>query len=484
MEENNKLDKMEQIVNLAKRRGFIIGSSEIYGGIASIYDWGPLGLALKNNLKNLFWKNFVQKRLDMEGIETSIIMHPKVWEASGHLKNFSDPLVECQKCHLRFREDHLENYKLQIANNKQNSNDDKKIINLSSEISNSLKCPQGGEHQFDQARQFNLMFKTYLGATEESTDIAYLRPETAQGMFVNFRYIQEVMRKKIPFGIAQIGKSFRNEISLGNFIFRLREFEIAELEYFVKPGEDEASFDSWVVEWENFLTSVGLSRDNLRREEKAKESLAHYSKATTDIYYKYPHGWDEIAGIANRTDFDLQQHMELSKKDLSYFDNETGQKYIPYVIEPTLGIDRLVMAVLCEAYMEFSGGRGEKKENSSDENSEKEIVLDLQYSIAPINVAILPLVKKGGLREKALEIVEKLNGDFIVDYDESGSIGRRYRRQDEVGTPFCITVDFETLDDQKVTIRDRRTMQQSRVSIDKLKEVLKNSLTGNSLLVG
>lgn len=447
----NKIDK---IINLCKRRGFILGSSEIYGGIASIYDYGPLGLELKKNLKEIWWKRFIQQRADILGVETSIIMHPKVWQASGHLQNFSDPLVECLKCHLRFREDHIPD-----------KND--KIF---------WKCPSGGEHDFTEPKQFNLMFKTFLGATEETANVAYLRPETAQGMFVNFRYIQETMRQKIPFGIAQIGKSFRNELSLGTFIFRLREFEIAELEYFVKPGTDDEVFDRWVVDWENYLYSVGLSKDHVRREVKDKKSLAHYSKATTDLYYQYPHGWDEIAGIANRTDYDLKRHIEYSKKDLSYFDPQTQERYVPYVIEPTLGVDRLIMAVLCEGYTEVSGGR-----ESNEEKNSKEIVLDLNYAIAPIKVAVFPLVKKSRLPEIAQEIFHNLQQKWFIEYDESGSIGRRYRRQDEIGTPFCITVDFDTLENNTVTIRDRRTMKQKRIKIDDLEKNIEKGIQDNSL---
>lgn len=446
--------KMEKIVNLCKRRGFIIPSSEIYGGIASIYDYAPLGLELKRNIKNAWIKKFVQKRADIVEIESSIVMHPRVWEASGHLQNFSDPLVECNKCHFRFREDHLPD----------------------KTDSMFYTCPKGGQHEFDRPKQFNLMFKTYLGSTEETADVAYLRPETAQGMFVNFGYISEVMRKKIPFGIAQIGKSFRNEIGLGNFLFRLREFEIAELEYFVKPGEDDEQFKQWVVDWENFLTEIGLSADNFKREVKQKDSLAHYSKATTDIHYNYPFGWDEIAGIANRTDFDLKQHMEFSKKDLSFFDQETKQKFIPYVIEPTMGIDRVFLAVLSEAYQELKGGR-------SAQSEEKEYVLDFLYSLAPIKVAVLPLVKKNKLPEIAQSIFKTLQEYFVCEYDESGSIGRRYRRQDEIGTPFCLTVDFETIENDTVTIRDRRTMEQKRVKIDLLKNIIEESLEKNSLSI-
>lgn len=452
---NSKDQIMEKVINLCKRRGFVIGSSEIYGGVASIYDFGPLGTLLKKRLKDAFWQRFVTVRQDMEGIESSIIMHPRVWEASGHLANFSDPLVQCEACSFRFREDHIP------------SQEDKKF----------WQCPKGGRHQFGPAKQFNLMFKTYLGATEESADISYLRPETAQGMFVNFSYVADTMRKKIPFGIAQIGKSFRNELGLGNYIFRVREFEIAEIEYFVAPGSDDEWFKRWVIEWENFLVGCGIDPEHLRRDEKSSDALAHYSKATTDLHYQYPWGWDEIAGIANRTDFDLSRHMQFSGKDMSYFDAETQQKFVPYVIEPTLGIERLFLAVLCEAYQEFPGGRQKSGANQDD----TEIVLDFKYQIAPISAIVLPLAKKEPLRKIASQIVQDLGGQFQIAYDESGSIGRRYRRGDEIGIPLAITVDFDSEHDQKVTVRDRRTMEQVRVGIDDLMQVVSNSLLNDSL---
>jgi glycyl-tRNA synthetase len=456
------LSSLEPVVNLAKRRGFVVQSSEIYGGIASIFDYGPLGIELKNNLKRLWWHTFVQNRNDMVGIESSIIMHPQVWEASGHLSSFTDPLVECSKCHLRFRQDHIP------------AKEDVKF----------WKCPEVGEHTFSDARNFNLMFKTFLGATEDGASIAYLRPETAQGMFTNFKYVVETSRQKVPFGIAQIGKSFRNEIGLGNWLFRLREFEIAELEFFVKPGSDEEWFNHWVNEWESFYQICGINKENLKRDEKSKDSLAHYSKRTIDMHYHFPHGWDELGGIANRTDYDLKQHMEYSGKDLTYFDQESGQKYIPYVIEPTQGVERLFIAVLCEAYKEYPNGRqsdqevGIKNNELRDEPNNKtvkqtdqstEIVLHLPPRLSPYTVAILPLVKKDGLADKAQEIATLLRKNWWnVFYDESGSIGRRYRRQDEIGTPWCVTVDYQTLEDQTVTIRDRDKMTQDRVDTNEL----------------
>ncbi len=446
------LNSLEPIVNLCKRRGFVVQSSEIYGGVASIFDYGPLGVELKNNLKQLWWKTFIHNRDDMVGLDTSIIMHPRVWEASGHLESFTDPLVECTKCHFRFRQDHVP------------GKEDKKF----------WKCAEGGEHDFTDPRNFNLMFKTYLGATEDSAGVAYLRPETAQGMFTNFKYVLETSRQKIPFGIAQVGKSFRNEIGLGNWLFRLREFEIAELEYFVKPGTDEEQFETWVANWEQFYADCGITSENLKRDEKSKDSLAHYSKRTIDMHYKFPHGWDELGGIANRTDYDLKRHMEYSGKDLQYFDQETQEKYVPYVIEPTQGVDRLFIAVLCEAYKEYPGGR--KAGEIDEKSAEADIVLHLPPKLAPFKVAVLPLVKKDGLAEKGHELAKELRKQFTTFYDESGSIGRRYRRQDEIGTPWCITLDYQTMEDNTVTIRDRDSMEQERVQIDKLGDYIQKRL--------
>lgn len=438
------INSLEPIANLAKRRGFVTQSSEIYGGIASLFDYGPLGIELKNNLKQLWWKTFIHQRDDMVGIESTIIMHPRVWEASGHLESFTDPLVECTKCHFRFRQDHIPG----------------------KENKSFWKCPEGDEHAFSDPRQFNLMFRTFLGATEETASTAYLRPETAQGMFTNFKYVTETSRVKVPFGIAQIGKSFRNEIGLGNWLFRLREFEIAELEYFVKPGTDEEHFDVWVKRWEDFYETCGIAREHIRHDVKGKDDLAHYSKATIDFEYKFPFGWDEIGAVANRTDYDLKRHMEFSGKDMSYFDQETQEKYVPYVIEPTQGIERLFVAVLCEAYREYPGGR--KAEEGAEAKGEAEVVLHLKPALAPYKMAILPLVKKDGLGEKARELAAKLRNHFPTFYDESGSIGRRYRRQDEIGTPWCVTVDHQALEDGTVTVRDRDTMEQQRVSMDEL----------------
>jgi len=425
MEKN--ANNLEKIVSWAKRRGFVMPGSEIYGGLSGIYDFGPYGVALKNNLKKLWWKKFVENRDDVVGIESAILMNRQVWQASGHEKSFIDELVECKKCHHRFKADDIP----------------------------TEKCPSGGEHELTKPRQFNPMFKT---------DETYLRPETAQGMFTDFKQMTEVSRKKIPFGIAQVGKSFRNEINTKDYLFRIREFEIAEIEYFVKQGNDEKSFEEWLKNWEEFILSLGIKRESIEHHEHPKESLAHYSKRTIDILYNFPFGKKELAGVANRTDFDLKAHQEASGKDLTYFDEESKEKYIPYVIEPTLGIERLMLAVICDAFEET-----EPRTETTEAATEKEIVLHLDPKLAPVKVAVLPLVKK--LSDKAQEIYKDLKtcwGD--IEYDESGSIGRRYRRQDEIGTPFCVTIDFE--EDGKVTVRDRDTMKQERVEIKNLKNYL------------
>jgi len=429
---------LEKIVSWAKRRGFIFPGSEIYGGISGIYDFGPYGLALKNNIKKLWWKTFVEGRDDIVGIESAILMNRKVWQASGHEKDFIDELVECKKCHQRFKADDLP----------------------------KDKCPNGGNHEFTEPKRFNPMFKTYVGVVEDEKSMTYLRPETAQGMFVDFKQVMETSRKKIPFGIAQVGKTFRNEINTKDFLYRIREFEIAEIEYFVKAGEDEKYFDEWLKNWEDFVLSCGIKKDNIKHFEHPKEALSHYSKRTIDIQYNYPFGWKELTGLANRTDFDLESHQESSGKDLSYFDGETGKKYIPYVIEPTLGIERLMLAVICDAFEETK-----PRTETTEAATEKEIVLHFSPKIAPVKVAVLPLVKK--LSKEAQEIYKDLKTCWPdIEFDESGSIGRRYRRQDEIGTPFCITIDFDTLNDKKVTVRDRDTMKQDRIEIKELKNYL------------
>ena len=436
---------MKKVVSLAKRRGFVFPSSEMYGGVEALWDFGPLGAAMKENIKQEWMKRFVQRMDNVVAIESAILMHSDVWKASGHVENFTDPLIECKSCHTRFRAD----------------------------LVSSERCPECGASDFTQARQFNLMFKTFLGPVEDAAHVTYLRPETAQGMFVDFKLVQESMRQKVPFGIAQIGKSFRNEITTGNFFFRSREFEIGEIEFFVKPGEDEKWFDFWLEEWENFFLALGLKKENLRRYEHPKESLAHYSKRTVDIEYKFPFGWGELAGVANRTDFDLKQHENASGKDLSYRDEETGKTYTPYVIEPTMGIERLLLALLIDAYEEVEGGRT----TTTKATKEEELVLRLDKRIAPVQVAVFPLLKnKIELVKKAKEVYSLLQKDFACQYDEVGAIGRRYRRQDEIGTPHCITIDFDTLKDDTVTLRDRNTMKQDRVKISALSQTITSSL--------
>ncbi len=430
-EEANKVS-MEKIVSLCKRRGFVFQSSEIYGGLASCWDYGPLGVELKRNIKEYWWKKIVQERDDMVGIETSILMHPQVWEASGHIKGFSDPLVECKSCRHRFR-----------------STD----IDLSA-------CPDCGG-QLTEPRMFNLMFKTFMGPVEDDANTIYLRPETAQGQFVNFLNVQATTRKKLPFGIAQVGKSFRNEITTGNFIFRTREFEQMEIEYFVKPGTDMEWFDYWVNERFNYYMGMGIKRENLRLRQHDAEELAHYAKGCFDIEYKFPIGWSEIEGVANRGDFDLTQHSRHSGKTLDYFDEDKDEHYIPYVIEPSSGVDRALLAVLVDAYEE--------------EPADKEIrtVLHIKPELAPVKVAVLPLSRNEKLVPMSREVWAMLRPHFMTQYDDAQSIGRRYRRQDEIGTPYCVTVDFQSLDDNQVTIRDRDSMKQVRVPVLELVDTLK-----------
>lgn len=443
-------DKMDRIVNLAKRRGLVFPAAEIYGSPGAIYDFGPLGVLLKNNIRAEWWRRFVQEREDILGIESAIITRREVLQASGHEQSFNDPLVECRICHQRFRADE--------------------------------EIPAADDHAHDltEPRQFNLMFRTYLGPTEESAALAYLRPETAQGMFTNFKNILDTARVKVPFGLAQVGKSFRNEITTGKWLFRLREFEIAEIEYFVKPGTDVEWFDRWVQEWEQFFVDFGLSRENLRRYAHPPEALAHYSKATIDLQYHYPFGWSELAGIANRTDYDLRQHQELSGKDLGYYDEVEGHKYLPFVVEPTVSLERAMLAFLTEAYREYPGGRAGR-----EEGREVESVLHLHPRLAPMTVAVLPLVRRERMPDIARQIVADLRGSWFVEYDESGSIGRRYRRYDEIGTPWCVTVDSQTQQDGTVTVRDRDSMAQERVKMTELKEFIAPKLeTGVPMRAG
>jgi|SRR3989338_7456464 len=460
-------DLMQKIVSLAKRRGFIFQASEIYGGVEALWDYGPLGALLKNNIKREWLKCFVQERDDVVLVDGTVIMHPKTWEASGHLESFTDPLVECKSCHKRYRADQLV-VELPPGTDLGPTNRPFAVPGTIKKVYPHEKCQNcGGE--LTNPKNFNLMFKTFLGPVENEASVAYLRPETAQTMFEDFKLVQESQRLKLPFGIAQIGRCFRNEITTGNFIFRSREFDIAEIEYFVKPEEDEEAFNKWLDAWEQFFIYLGLKKENLRRYEHPKESLAHYSKRTVDIEYHFPFGWAELAGVANRTDFDLSQHAKFSGQDLRYFDDEIKERYFPYVIEPTLGIERLLLALLADSYEEVKGGRTTTTEAAKEE----ETVLRLNKKIAPIQVAVLPLLKNNKeLVARAKEIYEALKPHFMCQYDEVGTIGRRYRRQDEIGTPACITVDHQTLQDNTVTLRDRDTMSQERVSAERLPQAI------------
>lgn len=458
MEENRTMDK---VVNLAKRRGFIFPSSEIYGGLSAAYDYGPLGVELKNNIKKAWWKMFVTSRTDMVGLDASIIMHPKVWEASGHLQNFSDPLVDCKKCHKRFRYDHLlENNSIEPLHDKA------KPVNPA-----DIVCPDcGGE--LTEVRQFNMMFKTFMGPVEDSASVVYLRPETAGGIFVNFKNVLETQRMRLPFGIAQIGKAFRNEITTENFIFRTREFEQMEIEYFIDPKDWKKHFEEWLSVMNEWCQFLGLKKSDVLEVEVPENDRAFYSKRTVDFEYKYPFGQKELYGLAYRTDYDLTQHQKFSGQDLNYTDPKTGKKFIPHVIEPSLGVDRSVLATLLAAYTEIEGGRSTTTEAIKD----KEVVLRLPYQLAPVKVAVLPLSKKEPLAKLAKEILATLKKDFVCVYDETASIGKRYRRQDEIGTPYCLTVDFDSLEDKKVTVRDRDSMKQDRVEISELENYFKEKL--------
>ena len=457
------LDKMEKLVALCKNRGFIYPGSEIYGGLANTWDYGPLGNELKNNVKNAWRKKFIQEQKNVVGLDAAILMNPETWVASGHVGGFSDPLIDCRECKTRHRADKLieewahSQGKDMIADGMS----EKELIDFIKE--NKIPCPNCGKTNFTDIRKFNLMFKTSQGVTEDKKSEIYLRPETAQGIFVDFKNVLRTSRKKIPMGIAQIGKAFRNEITPGNFTFRTREFEQMEMEFFCKPGTDLEWFKYWKDYSEKWLLDLGMKKENIRLRDHSKEELVFYSKATTDIEFKFPFGWGELWGIADRTDYDLSRHMEHSKADLSYQDPETNEKYIPYVIEPSLGADRVVLAFLCNSYDEEEIDKGDVR-----------TVLHLHPSLAPYKAAILPLSKK--LSEKANEVYEKLTKYFMCDYDETGSIGKRYRRQDEIGTPFCITIDFDTLEDETVTIRDRDTMEQIRVKIEDLRNWLEEKI--------
>lgn len=438
MEENKTVNvELKEIANLCKRRGFIFQDSEIYGGIGSVWDYGPLGVELKKNVKDRWWKSMVYDRSDVEGLDAAILMNPETWKASGHVTSFSDMLVDCKGCKKRFRIDKL----------KEN------------------KCPEcGGE--LTEPKSFNLMFKTQVGSVEGQTQDVYMRPETAQGIFVNFENILNTSRRKLPFGVAQIGKAFRNEITTGNFTFRSREFEQMELEFFVKPGEDEAWYEYWISERMNWYTALGIRKENLRLREHEQKELAHYAKRCHDIEFMFPMGWSELEGIANRTDYDLKQHSQISGRDLRYFDDASGEKYTPYVIEPSGGIDRAVLAFLVDAY---------RQEIVRDK---KRVFLSIDRRLAPIKAAVLPLLKnRPEIVEMARKLRDDISGNYRVVYDDTAAIGRLYRRQDEIGTPFCITVDVESLTDGKVTVRERDTMEQDRIEAAKLKEYMQDKLS-------
>ncbi len=470
---NNKDKTMEQIVNLCKGRGFIYAGSEIYGGLANAWDFGPLGVELKNNIKRAWWKKFVQECPYNVGLDAAILMNPQTWVASGHLAGFSDPLMDCRECHERFRADKL----IEDWCSSSGTPLPKPIESFSqAEMKDfieehEISCPSCGGHNFTDIRQFNLMFKTFQGVTEDSKNTVYLRPETAQGIFTNFVNVQRTTRRKLPFGIAQIGKSFRNEITPGNFIFRVREFEQMELEFFCEPGTDLDWFQYWRNFCSEWLLGIGLKMENLRLRDHEPEELCFYSKATTDFEFLFPFGWGELWGVADRTDYDLTQHQTVSGRDLTYYDQEKDKHYIPYVIEPSLGVERTVLAVLCDAYDE---------EVVDPEKNEIRTVLHLHPALAPYKCAVLPLSKK--LADESQKIYADLSKYFMVDYDDTGSIGKRYRRQDEIGTPYCVTVDFQTVGDGKtpadnaVTIRDRDTMSQIRIPISRLKEFFDEAL--------
>ena len=460
---DNKQKTMEKVVALCKNRGFVYSGSEIYGGLANSWDYGPLGVELKNNVKRAWWKKFVQESKYNVGLDSAIIMNPEVWVASGHVGGFSDPLMDCKSCKTRHRADKLvEDY---IAENNLDINPNGWSNDMLAAFikEHNIVCPSCGKNDFTDIRKFNLMFKTYQGVTEDSSSELYLRPETAQGIFVNFNNIARTTRKKLPFGVGQIGKSFRNEITPGNFIFRIREFEQMELEFFCKPGTDLEWFAYWKDYCENFLYNLGIKKENLRLRDHDKEELCFYSKATTDFEYLFPFGWGELWGIADRTDYDLSQHTNHSGEKLDYFDPETNERYVPYVIEPSLGADRVTLAFLVEAY----------DEEVIDEKDTR-VVMRFHPAIAPVKVAVLPLAKKLG--QQAGEVYDMLAKHFNVEYDESGSIGKRYRRQDEIGTPFCVTFDFDSLEDGAVTVRDRDTMEQERIPVAELVDYISKRL--------
>ena len=460
--ENTK-KTMEKIVNLCKGRGYVYPGSEIYGGLSNAWDYGPLGVEFKNNIKRAWWQKFIMESPYNVGLDAAILMNPQTWVASGHVGGFSDPLMDCRECKSRYRADKLiEDY---MAENGESEtvdgwSNEKMLAYIHDK---NILCPKCGKHDFTDIRKFNLMYKTYQGVTEDSSSELYLRPETAQGIFVNFKNVQRTTRKKVPFGIGQIGKSFRNEITPGNFIFRIREFEQMELEFFCRPGEDLEWFAYWKDYCKNWLLSLGIREENLKMRDHSQEELSHYSNATTDIEFMFPFGWGELWGIADRTDFDLKQHAQHSGENLEYMDPITNEKYVPYCIEPSLGADRVTLAFLVDAYDE------------EELDGETRVVLRLHPALAPIKVAVLPLSKK--LADGAGELYAKLSKKFMCEYDEAGSIGKRYRRQDEIGTPFCITYDFDSETDGSVTIRHRDTMEQERIKIEDLDAYFRDAFT-------
>ena len=454
---------MDKIVSLCKNRGYVYPGSDIYGGLANTWDYGPLGVELKNNVKKAWMKKFIQENEHNVGLDCAILMNPKTWEASGHLSGFSDPLIDCKECKTRHRADKL----IEEWMHEHNCDEvvdgwsDEKMLGYMAE--HHIACPNCGKENFSEIRKFNLMFKTFQGVTEDTTSTVYLRPETAQGIFVNFKNVLRTTRRKLPMGIGQIGKAFRNEITPGNFTFRTREFEQMELEFFCKPGTDLNWWKYWKEYCKNFLLNLGMKEENIRLRDHSPEELVFYSKGTTDIEFAFPFGWGELWGIADRTDYDLNKHMEFSKEDMTYLDPETNERYVPYCIEPSVGCDRVALAFLCNAYDEEEVGEGDVR-----------TVLHLHPALAPYKVAILPLSKKLG--DKAQEVYRILSKTFMCDYDETGSIGKRYRREDEIGTPYCITIDFDTLEDDCVTIRDRDTMEQVRVKISEIENWIEEKL--------
>ena len=469
---------MEQIVNLCKGRGFIFAGSEIYGGLANTWDYGPLGVELKNNVKKAWWKKFVQENPYNVGLDAAILMNPQVWVASGHVGGFSDPLMDCKECHERFRADKvIEDWCQENHFDLGHSVDAMSQAEMKQFVEeHNIPCPTCGKHNWTDIRQFNLMFKTFPGVTEDAKTTVYLRPETAQGIFVNFQNVQRTTRKKLPFGVCQIGKSFRNEITPGNFTFRTREFEQMELEFFCKPGTDLEWFQYWRSFCKEWLLNLNISEEHLRLRDHTPEELCFYSKGTTDFEFLFPFGWGELWGVADRTDYDLTQHQNTSGKDMTYFDPETNERYIPYVVEPSLGADRVTLAFHIEAYDEEVVGKDKKG------NDDVRVVMHFHPALAPFKAAVLPLSKKEVLAGPAQELRNELSKYFMVDYDDTGSIGKRYRRQDEIGTPYCITLDFETVGDENtpadhcVTIRDRDTMEQVRIPMDQVKSWLEKKL--------